>query len=178
MKNLSKTIGKTLLLFTLLLVGLISAQNIAGKSTKIVVSGTSPMHDWDMTSTSSIFTGTVSGNTITNAKFVMEGKTLKSTKGKMMDNKAYKALKADANPNITFTAASLPFGKSNVTGKLTIAGVTKTVTIPVTVVKTATSYNINGSNTMKMSDFGMETPGFLGVHTGDVVKVNVNVNAN
>ena len=44
----------------------------------------------------------------------------------MMDNKAYKALKSDKNPNITFTAATLPLGKSNVTGKLTIAAVSYT----------------------------------------------------
>ena len=29
-----------------------------------------------------------------------------------------------------------------------------------------------------MSDYGMETPGFLGVHTGDEVTVTANVVAN
>ena len=136
------------------------------------------MHDWTMTSTSAIFTGTVNGNTITNVKFVMASKNLKSEKGKMMDNKAYKALKSDAQPNITFTAASLPVGKTNVNGKLTIAGVTKAVTFPVNVVKNGNSYTITGSESLKMSDYGMETPGFLGEHTGDVVTVTVNIVAN
>lgn len=178
MKNLTKTINRVFILFSLLTVAMISAQNITGKSSKVIVSGTSPMHDWDMTATATTFSGTVSNNAITNVKFVMAAKTLKSTKGKMMDNKAYKALKADANPNITFTAASLPVGKGNLTGKLTIAGVTKNITFPVNVVKNGNNYQISGSESMKMSDFGMETPGFLGVHTGDAITVSVNILAN
>ena len=108
----------------------------------------------------------------------MASKNLKSEKGKMMDNKAHKALKADANPNITFTAASLPLGKSNVAGKLSIAGVTRNVTITVNVEKNGNSYKITGSESLKMSEYGMETPGFLGVTTGDAVTVNVNIVAN
>ena len=140
MKNLAKTINRVFILLSLLAVAVFYAQSVTGKSFKVVVNGTSPMHDWTMTSTSAVFTGTVNGNAITNVKFVMASKNLKSEKGKMMDNKAYKALKADANPNITFTAASLPVGKSNVAGKLTIAGVTKNVNITVNVEKNGNSY--------------------------------------
>lgn len=178
MKTLSKKINQVLVLLSLLTIGLVNGQTITGKSSKTAVNGTSPMHDWVMTSGTSTFVGTVSGNAIENAKFVIAGKTLKSTKGSMMDNKAYKALKSDKQPNITFTAASLPVGKTNVSGKLTIAGVTKTVTFPVSVVKSGNSYNVSGSINLKMSDFGMETPGFLGVHTGDAVTVTVNITAN
>jgi hypothetical protein len=59
-----------------------------------------------MNSSTATFVGTVSGNAISNVKFIIAAKTLKSEKGSMMNNKAYKALKADAQPNITFTAAS------------------------------------------------------------------------
>lgn len=178
MKTLNKKINQVLVLLSLLTVGLISAQTITAKSSKVSVNGTSPMHDWVMTSGSSTFTGTVSGNAITNAKFTVAAKTLKSEKGKMMDNKAYKALKADAQPNITFVAASLPVGKTNVSGKLTIAGVTRNVSFPVNVVKNGNSFTITGSESLKMTDYGMETPGFLGVHTGDAVTVTVNIVAN
>jgi len=178
MKNLAKTINRVFILLSLLTVVVFYAQSVTGKSFKVSVNGTSPMHDWTMTSTSAVFTGTVNGNTITNVKFVMASKNLKSEKGKMMDNKAYKALKADANPNITFTAASLPLGKSNVAGKLTIAGVTRNVNITVNVEKNGNSYKITGSESLKMSEYGMETPGFLGVTTGDAVTVNVNIVAN
>ena len=175
MKNILKSV---MLLFAVTFFGFVNAQNITGKSTKIAVDGTSPMHDWTMTASSANFSGTVSGNAITNVKFSMPAKNLKSTKGKMMDNKAYDALKADKSPNISFTAASLAVGKSTLAGKLTIAGVTKDVSFPVNVVKNGASYNITGSENIKLSDFGMERPGFMGVKTGDAIKVTVNIVAN
>lgn len=175
MKNILKSV---MLLFAVTFFGFVNAQNITGKSTKIAVDGTSPMHDWTMTASSANFSGTVSGNAITNVKFSMPAKNLKSTKGKMMDNKAYDALKADKSPNISFTATSLSVGKGNLAGKLTIAGVTKDVSFPVNVVKNGASYNITGTENLKLSDFGMERPGFMGVKTGDAIKVTVNIVAN
>ncbi|MGC4128466.1 MAG: YceI family protein [Bergeyella sp.] len=150
-----------------------TAQALSQKSSKITVDGTSSLHDWTMIAGASTFSATVSGNSISNVKFTMPVKNLKSTKGKMMDNKAYNALKADKAPNITFTASAINVGKSNVTGKLTIAGVTKEVSFPVTVVKNGTSYMIEGAESIKMSDFGVEKPGFMGVKTGDAVTVKV-----
>lgn len=172
MKN---TLKSVMLLFAVTFFGFVNAQNITGKSTKIAVDGTSPMHDWTMTSSSANFSGTINGNAITNVKFNMPVKNLKSTKGKMMDNKAYDALKADKAPNISFTATSLSVGKGNLAGKLTIAGVTKDVSFPVNVVKNGASYNITGTENLKLSDFGMERPGFMGVKTGDAIKVTVNI---
>ena len=121
------------------------------------------MHDWTMTSSSANFSGTINGNAITNVKFSMPVKNLKSTKGKMMDKKVYDALKADKAPNISFTATSLSVGKGNLAGKLTIAVVTKDVSFPVNVVKNGASYNITGTENLKLSDFGMERPGFMGI---------------
>lgn len=175
---MKSTLKSVMLLFAVTFFGFVNAQNITGKSTKIAVDGTSPMHDWTMTASSANFSGTVSGNAITNVKFSMPAKNLKSTKGKMMDNKAYDALKADKSPNISFTAASLAVGKSTLAGKLTIAGVTKDVSFPVNVVKNGASYNITGTENLKLSDFGMERPGFMGVKTGDAIKVTVNIVAN
>lgn len=175
---MENTIKSAILLFAFTFFGLVNAQNITGKSSKITVDGTSPMHDWVMTSSSSNFSGTVSGNAITNVKFSMPVKNLKSAKGKMMDNKAYEALKSDKSPNISFTATSLNVGKSNLAGKLTIAGVTKDVSFPVNVVKNGASYNITGTENLKLSDFGMARPGFMGVKTGDAIKVTVNIVAN
>ncbi len=155
--------------------GLASAQSIAAKTVTVTVEGTSPMHDWNMNASSGTFSGTVSGNTINNVKFTMPAKNLKSTKGKMMDNKAYATLKADKNSNISFTATSVNVGKGNMAGKLTIAGVTKNVSIPVTVVKNGAAYTITAVEKMNLSDYGMERPGFMGVKTGDAITVTVNV---
>ena len=176
MKN-SATIKIFLLAFGLF-TGLANAQAITGKSVKISVDGTSPMHDWTMSSNAGTFSGTVAGNTITNVKFVMPAKNLKSTKGKMMDNKAYDALQASKHPNITFTATSMNIGKGYVSGKMTIAGVTKNASIPVTVDKNGASYTITGTEKMNLSEFGMERPGFMGVKTGDAITVTVNITAN
>jgi polyisoprenoid-binding protein YceI len=111
-----------------------------------------------MTSTGGTFSGTVAGNVINNVKFSMPATNLKSTKGKMLDNKAYKALKTDKAPNITFTVATLNIGKSSLKGSLSVAGVTKNVVVSVNVVKNGASYRITGSSNLKMSDFGMQTP--------------------
>lgn len=151
------------------------AQNINQKSTNIVVSGTSTMHDWTMDSKTSTFTGTVAGNAITNVKFSTPVKALVSTKGKMMDNKAHKALNIEKAPNITFTATSMNVGKSTVTGKLSIAGVTKTISLPVTITKKGNDYVIDATETVKMSDYGMERPGALGMKAGDEVKIKINI---
>lgn len=176
MKN--TVIFKSMILAFGLLFGLVSAQNISGKSSKITVEGTSPMHDWTMSASGATFSGTVSGAAINNVKFSVPAKNLKSTKGKMMDNKAYGALKADKNPTISFTASSLKVGKNTVEGKLTIAGVTKNVSFPVTVAKSGSSYTITGTESLTLSAFGMERPGFMGVRTGDGIKVTVTVVAN
>ena len=152
-----------------------NAQKISQKSSSIIVSGTSPMHDWEMNGSAATFSGTVNGNAIQNATFSMPVKNLKSKKGKTMDNKAYEALKSAKSPNISFSATSISVGKSNVSGKLTIAGVSKTVSFPVNVAKKGNSYVIDGTETLKLSDFGMERPGFMGIKTGDVITVKVNV---
>lgn len=178
MKNITKKIQTLVLLVAVSMMGLVYAQSITGKSVKISVDGTSPMHNWTMTSSSGTFSAAVNGNVINNVKFNTTAKNLKSTKGKMMDNKAYAALKADNNPTISFTAPKLAIGKGIMNGKLTVAGKTKDVIVPVNVVKKGNSYHISGSSNMKMSDFGMERPGFMGVRTGDAVTVKVDIVAN
>ena len=43
------------------------------------------------------------------------------------------------------------------------------------VAKNGNSYTITGSESLKMTEFGMQTPGFLGIKTGDAVTVNVTI---
>ena len=93
-------------------------------------------------------------------------KSIVSTKGKIMDNKTYEALKADANPNISFQLSEIesiaPAG-SNYTvkakGNLTIAGVKKPVSMSVTAsVASNGQVSFKGSKKINMVDFGMEPP--------------------
>ena len=153
----------------------LSAQKITQASSTVKVTGTSPAHDWEMNGTGVVFSGTVSGDAITGVNLSFPAKNLKSSKGKMMDNKAHDALKADKSPNVTFTANSIAIGKSNVAGKLTIAGITNNITLPVTVTKKGDTYVIEGVESLKLSDYGMERPGMIGMKTGDVVTVKMNV---
>ena len=174
MKTKQNLIGLALLAVGMFLPQLTNAQNLKIQNSNIKISGTSTMHDWDMSAKATTFTGVVNGNTITNVKFVVPAKNLKSTKGSMMDSKAAKALK---DADITFAANTINIGKSNVTGQLTIAGVTKNITLPVNVVKKGDVYVITGDEGIKMSDYKMDRPGMIGMKAGDDVKVNVTIEA-
>ena len=175
MKTMKNLITMTFAIGTLCIAQLSNAQKLTQKSTTITISGTSPMHDWVMKGSASTFTGTVAGNAITNVSLTVPVKTLNAEKGKTMEKKAYEALKSDKAPNVTFTASSINIGKSNVVGKLTIAGTAKNVSFPVSIVKKGEAYIIDGTETIKLSEFGMERPGFMGIKTGDVVTVKVNL---
>uniref|UniRef100_UPI002F93A979 YceI family protein n=1 Tax=Kaistella sp. TaxID=2782235 RepID=UPI002F93A979 len=61
-----------------------------------------------------------------------------------------------------------------------VTDVTKTVSFPVTVLKSGNSYTITGTETIKMTDYGVTPPSFMmnTVKTGDEIKITVNVTAN
>lgn len=179
MKTTKNLISLALLLGVTLLPQLSYAQKITQKSTNVKINGTSTLHDWNMTSTQSNFTGTISGNTITDVRFVMKAESLKS-KENAMDKNAYKALQTSKYPELIFTTASLPAsGTASITGNLTIANVTKTVKIPVTVTKTGASYSIKGNAKIKMSTFGVKAPTFMmgTIKTGDDLSIDITINA-
>lgn len=158
-----------------LISGLASAQKISSNNVKTVVSGTSTMHDWKMTSANGSFTGNVSGNSIQDLKYTMTSKSLKSGKGPM-DTNAYKALQADKYPAISFTASSVNIGKGTMTGKLTVANVSKSINVPVNVTKSGDAYTIWGTLSIKMTDYGVTPPAFMmnTVKTGNEVTITVN----
>ena len=101
----------------------------------------------------------------------------------MMNNNTYKALKADDHPEIIFALATqLPGIPVDAKGKviaakvnLSIAGVTKTIDMSVTV--TAVSHGniaFEGSKTIKMTDYGVKPPvAMLGtMKTGDEITIH------
>ena len=173
MKNLVNF--RSLVLALTLFSGVVAAQKISSNNVKTVVSGTSTLHDWKMTSTAGTFSGNVSGNSINDVHYTMNGKTLKSGKGPM-DTNAYKALQADKYPAISFTATSVNIGKGTMTGKLTVTNVSKTVSVPVNVTKNGNTYTIWGTTAIKMTDYGVTPPAFMmnTVKTGNEVTITVN----
>jgi hypothetical protein len=152
------------------------------------VSGTSPMHDWEMSSKEAqcgaVFNLDTKGNLsdITDMMLTVSSKALKSGKG-LMDKKAYNALKAEQNPNITAKLLSADViskdGRNydlNAKIRLTIAGKSIDTDLKAQVVKNSdTSFAVKGEKKINMLDYGMETPGFMGVRTGKDVVLSFNL---
>jgi polyisoprenoid-binding protein YceI len=156
---------------------------------KVSIKGTSSLHDWEEVAND--YTCTISTaqqessfkfETLT---FNVKAKSIKSDKD-LMDKKTYEALKADKFPEITFKMTSpveLDLNqdtfKGTITGNLTMAGVTKTISVPVNgKKKTDNSFQISGSKKIKMTDYKMEPPTALmgSIKTGDEVTINFTLN--
>jgi polyisoprenoid-binding protein YceI len=151
------------------------------KNFKMSVAGTSTLHDWESEVTkvdakASLTTEGQSLKNINSLNLTIPARSISSTKGRVMDNKTYEALKADKHPNITFALSSARLSGTNVTasGRLTIAGVTKNVNLTAAG-RTDSAGNITfkGSYTLQMTDYGMEPPTALmgSIKTGDQVTV-------
>jgi hypothetical protein len=158
----------------------------------IKVSGTSNLHDWTMEakdiSCSATFNFLPGNNgepksltTLTLSVPVLQLKSGKSS----MDSKAYAALNAKKYSAIVFemTTATIVPGQKNqfqvkTTGNLSIAGVTKSVTMDVTgTVNANGTITCSGSEKLKMSDFQVKPPVFMlgALKTGDGLTIDFTV---
>lgn len=156
----------------------------------LVVSGTSTLHAWDMKSSKGDCQATFTLNStgapsaISSLSFSTTAQSLKS-EHKAMDKNAYKALKAEQHPQISFSASSGTVTGSDAagytvkcTGKLTIAGTTKDAeVIGVCKVNTDKSITVTGSTQISMKNFGMSPPSFMmgAVKTGNDVVLKFNL---
>jgi polyisoprenoid-binding protein YceI len=121
-------------------------------------------------------TQTASGYSVTAASFSVDVSQLTSDKA-MRDQRIHRqGLESDRYPTATFQLSSpivLPTGAASgqtihvsATGALTIHGVTKTVTIPIDGLLSASQIQLVGSISFPFSDFGMTPPsigGFVSV---------------
>lgn len=151
------------------------------------VSGTSTLHDWDMVSSNAegaaslrISAGKVTS--ISSARFSMPVASLKSGKGQM-DKNAFNALKADDHPNITFTLLEANQDGGNdwkATGRLQIAGATRTVPFSLKVSPDGADVNVSGSAKIKLTDFEVDPPTavFGTIKTGDEMTITIDLNLN
>jgi polyisoprenoid-binding protein YceI len=164
-----------------------TAFKVSSKSATMTLYGTSTLHDWNMTAT--VFTGNANFTLTADTKLIglsalnidLPVRNLKSKEDGMNDN-AYDALKADKNKDIIFkvTSATVTSSGGNkyqivALGNLTIAGVTKPVTLnTAAVVNTDGSISCSGSVPIKLSDFNIERPSFmLGMmKVGDALTLN------
>lgn len=176
-------------LFTLvLMLSMIAGQSIAQQvfkpsaDSKVIVEGTSSLHDWTSEATA------IKGNAIIDLKdgklenlkdvsVSIPVKNIKSGKSGM-DKNTYTALKEKEHPEIKFAMDSYKNGKPgelSVKGKLTIAGSTKQIEMPVKYkVLSPSKISFEGSTSFKMSDFGIDPPtAMMGtIKTGDDVTIS------
>jgi len=158
----------------------------------VIIHGTSNIHKWDEK------VGTVTGNCVINwnkdgsfdldsIKIKMNVRSIKSDKGPVMDNNTYKALKADANPEIIFTllvpvkTLQAKTIQKTVTakGNFTIAGITRPVVMQVKIgMQGSGKLSIGGLQTIKMTDYGIEPPtAFFGtLKTGNEIIIDFKIN--
>lgn len=168
---------------------LIATYKTDAASSSMTILGTSTMHDWEMEAKNmkgamdvDLYSDKLEINSLSLSVPVESLKSGKSA----MDKNAYEALKYKKHDDITYELTQVV--KSNkisdsqykltTKGKLTIAGETKTMTIPITGIVKGNSLALKGSTSFKMSQFGVEPPSFMfgSVTTGDEITINFNIN--
>lgn len=161
-------------------------------NSKIVVKGTSTIHDWEVDveemdinmklDPEQLSADSSTGNAVESFALTVPVESMESGKGKM-NRKMYGALKKDDHPNITFDlqSAELAAGSPselNVTGDLMIAGTTKPVSFPVTFTQVnVDSYSFEGSYSLNMKEYDVDPPSaMLGtIRTGEEVEIVFNL---
>lgn len=157
------------------------------KESKMEIVGTSSLHDW----VSSVLNLSAEGDFTVNNEQIeniaglvvnIQVKDIQSTKGSMMDNKTYSALKEESNPIIRFTLTEVTssettyFGQQISTkGNMEIAGKNRPVQLDVKAkVLPNGELSFEGSTEINMLDYDMEPPkAMLGaIKTGELVTVN------
>jgi polyisoprenoid-binding protein YceI len=151
----------------------------------VKVEGTSTLHEWTMQGAT--IKGEITAPTPDNwnaparAVVTIPVASIKSEHGKM-DKLMAEALKARAHPEIRFEMTEATPRNANGTsfvletrGKLTIAGVTRDITMNVQGTKAADGkYTLTGQTPIKMTNFGIKPPTAMlnTIRTGDDVKVS------
>jgi polyisoprenoid-binding protein YceI len=161
------------------------------KDSDIKLLGTSSLHDWEMDARSStgeaqfIFNENNKSDLISikSLSFALKVVDLKSD-SKGLDKNAYEALKSDTYKDIRYQLTSSTISpekggyliKSN--GNLTIAGVTKEITMDVHgEVNEDGTITSKGSYKLNMTDYNVKPPSFMwgAMKTGDAITLNFKV---
>jgi hypothetical protein len=193
MKRFSRNMTSAATALVILVCGLlISAHSIAqikyysNGGVKLVIEGTSNIHDWDMQSSKGVCTaeflvtpqGYPAG--LSALQFTVPAESLKSDH-KTMDKNTYKALNADKHNTISFVASNAvikPNAAKGFTliarGKLTISGVSRDVELVANgVVNPDRSITYSGTYKLKMTDYKVNPPNIMlgAIKTGDAVTI-------
>lgn len=171
----------------LLQVNFLSAQSFKIKNYKMTVKGTSTLHEWEsvVEKLDCKATFRVEGNTlldIKDATVQVPVQSIKSSKGKMMDNKTYEAFNYEKHPFIVFTLASDKVNGSSATaelkGSLTMAGAAKQIDLVVGYKLLPNGdLQVTGTKKIRMTEFNMEPPtAMMGtIKVGDEVVISFDI---
>lgn len=184
----------------LCLAGVASAQNLvrfeSQPGSKMRMDGTSTIHDWH--AESQLIGGFVeldaalveAPDKVKPGKVAAKGETfvavrsLKCSSGKAMDAVMQEAMKEKENPRIVFKLVELTLKEAKgaqvnfeAKGSLTVSGVTKDITFPVTMLRRVDQSRVtfSGATAIKMTDFKITPPSPTAavglIKTGDEVKL-------
>jgi polyisoprenoid-binding protein YceI len=191
MKPILKRIGFFLPAFCLLqTLSLFSVAQVAymGTNMQLTINGTSTLHDWNMKSSQAncqavfVFNSAGQLTGLNSLVFTTQVKELKSGKS-AMDNNAYKALKTEKNPTITYTMTSATVTPIDggalikTVGKLSIAGkVVSTDVVANCRINADKSIAVTGTKNISMLDFQVTPPTFMmgTIKTGSALVLNFN----
>jgi len=192
MKRFSQNMTSTATAMVIFLCGLFVSLRSTGQikyhsigAVKLIVQGTSNIHDWDIRSEKGtcwaefMFTpaGYIGG--LASLQFTVPAESLKSD-NTSMDKNTYKALNTDKYNTISFiasNAAITPNGAGFLLiakGKLTISGVTRDVELTANgKLNPDKSITYSGTHTLKMTDYNVTPPSIMlgAIKTADAVTI-------
>lgn len=155
------------------------------------VTGTSTLHNWSekLKKCDVSFQAAESGSQAIEIKDVQVKALVTDleTESSIMANKTFNALKKDKYPTITFVSnqeTTLPLSGSKfsgkINGKLTIAGTTKQVQIPVQGTVQDGTASVSGVYPLSMPDYGVKPPTamFGAIKSGKDIQIHFNVKFN
>ncbi len=189
MKTIVNKLRTLLSISAILLSGSVaSAQSLKPNPIKptITISGTSTLHDWESIVESPKGEYVFDEKTIKSLTLNIPVTSIKSKQEeKLMDKKTYEALNSDKNPTIIFqlTEPATPLingseAQVTLTGNLTIAGITKKISIKSSGKKNSSgAFQFTGVVPLKMSDYKIKPPvAMLGlIKTGDAINIMFDV---
>jgi len=173
-----------------------TARVVAGPESKLWIEGTSNLHGWsckaekleaaiDLDATAVAQIASAAPKALKRVEVKVPVKSLKCGHGAMDDN-LYKALNADATPDVSYIMATFEAapgaGKDSfmleTVGTLKVAGKENKISISVEATRMADgTVRAKGVVPIKMTDFGIKPPTaiFGRLKTGDEVKVNFEI---
>lgn len=165
--RLQLTAGLLGILLLMVFTNSVTAQvNYTTSNVTLKVSGTSNLHDWDVKSSTATVTANITASpagtitAISALNFTTPVVALKSEHNGM-DKNTYKALKKDANPNISFVQKTATVTGNTIKshGTLTIAGKgVETELVTTYKVNADKTITVTGSKNINMVDYGVEPP--------------------